>query len=468
MDVRGKQFLVVGFGASGEAAARLLIQKGAKVLVIDESNEKTMKRRARRKKNDGIQFQLGVSSVPTGWFDAVVMSPGIHPRHKLGQSVANLDVPIYGELELASWFCSCPMVAITGTNGKTTTTELIQRSLRANQKRSLAAGNIGLPLSEAALESDGLDHLVVEASSFQLETIDRFHPEISVMMNITPDHLDRYATVEEYARAKAALWRNQKSDDTAVVNADTERYLGRLGFSPPGRVIRYSLWEESTDLWFDGERIRGPISETGGKEMRLDQTRLRGPHNAENIMATLAVAHALGLHPAKTWKAIRDYRPLSHRLQTVGIARGIEFVNDSKATNVDAMEKAILSFNQPVILIAGGKDKGFDFHGVAPALKDRVKACILIGETRDRIFQAWKDAVSCSFADSLEEAVQMAVHLGKSGDVVLLSPACSSYDMFENYEERGEVFCRAVRAISSRGACALGSKDSTRSPAANN
>jgi len=447
MDIKGKRFLVVGFGVSGEAAAHLLIQKGARVLVIDESKEKSMKRRARRKKNAGIQIQLGVSSVPKGRFDGAIMSPGVDPRHRLGREVADLDVPVVGELEFASWFCSCPMIAITGTNGKTTTTELIHRALRANRRKALAAGNIGLPLSEAALESDHLDYLAVEVSSFQLETIDRFHPPVSVMMNITPDHLDRHVSMEEYARAKAAMWRNQEQEDTCVVNTDTERLLKGLGFSPPGRVIRYSLREETVDLWFDGERIRGPIVETAGIEARLDKTRLRGPHNAENIMATLAVSRALGLDLVKTWKAACDYRPLDHRLQTVGIGRGIEFVNDSKATNVDAMEKAVLSFNQPVILIAGGKDKGFDFHNVAPVIKERVKACILIGEMREHIYQAWKDVISCVFANSLEEAAQMAARMGEKGDVVLLSPGCSSYDMFENYKDRGKVFCRAVQSI---------------------
>lgn len=448
MDVKGKQILVVGFGVSGQAAARLLVQKGAKVFAIDESRGKTMKRRAKRKKNCNLQIQFGVRTIPSGRFDAAILSPGVSLRSGLASSIADLDVPVYGELELASWFCQCPMIGITGTNGKTTTTQLVARALRANFKQVVAAGNIGLPLSEAALQSERLDYLVVEVSSFQLETIDTFRPRVSVMMNISPDHLDRYASVEEYARAKVGLWKNQCGNDWVVINRDTEKYLADLGFSSPVGTIRYSVRaEEDVDLWFDGKSIRGPIVEETGLEPQLVQTHLRGAHHAENVMATLAVVYVLKLSLPMAWKEICNYQPLAHRLETVDIFQGIEFVNDSKATNLDAMEKAIRTFTRPIILIAGGKNKGFDFSHLTSLIRENVKSCILIGEARKQLFQAWKEATSCVFADSLEEAVAMAGLLGKEGDVVLLSPGCSSYDMFENYEERGEVFRRAVRHL---------------------
>ncbi len=447
MDVKGKYFLVVGFGVSGQAAARLLVLKGARVLAIDESEDETMKRKARRKKLTGIHMQFGVKHPPEGRFDAAIFSPGLDPRRGLAREVANLDIPTYGELELGSWFCQCPMIAITGTNGKTTTTELVAKVIRANRKKTLTAGNIGVPISEAALKSDTLDYLTVEVSSFQLETIDAFRPRVSVMMNITPDHLDRYGSMEDYARAKAALWKNQCGNDATVVNADTEKHLAKLGFTSPVQTIRYSMRGEPADLWFDGETIRGPVVENAGIKVNLGETRLRGPHNAENVMAALGVGHVLGLNLAKAWRGICEYQPLAHRLETVGSLDGIEFVNDSKATNIDAMEKAIRSFERPVILIAGGKDKGFDFSNLTPLIRGKVKACILIGEMRQRMFEAWKDSVSCVFSDSLEEAVSMAVRLGRRGDVVLLSPGCSSYDMFENYEERGDVFRRSVAQL---------------------
>lgn len=453
MDVKGKHFLVVGLGVSGQAAAVLLATKGARVTAIDQSEESKMKRKARRKKLTGIHMQFGVKHPPAGRFDAAILSPGLDPRHGLGREAMNLDIPVYGELELGSWFCQCPILAITGTNGKTTTTELVSRILRANRRKTLAAGNIGLAISEAALRSDGLDFLTVEVSSFQLETIERFRPRVSVMMNITPDHLDRYDTMDDYVKAKAALWKNQCGNDTAVVNADSEKLLAGLGFTPPVRPIRYSITGEKADFWFDGSIIRGSAMEEAGLgDARLGLTRLRGPHNAENVMASLAVAHALGLSLPRSWKAVCDYQPLAHRLETVGTIGGIEFVNDSKATNLDAMEKAIRSFQRPVILIAGGKDKGFDFSGLTPLIRERVKACVLIGEMRQRIFEAWKDAATCVFSDSLEEAVNLTVRLGRRGDVVLLSPGCSSYDMFENYEERGNVFRRSVEQLAQQPA----------------
>lgn len=361
----------------------------------------------------------------------------------------NLDIPVFGELELGSWFCQCPMIAITGTNGKTTTTELVERVLRANRKRTIAAGNIGLPLSEAVQKSERLDYLTAEVSSFQLESIESFRPYVSIMMNITPDHLDRYTSMEQYALAKAEMWKNQRGNDIAIVNLDTERYLASLGHTSPVRTLRYSIRGEQADLWFDGENIHGAMIDHEGIKACLKDTRLRGAHNAENIMAALLLAHALDLKLAKAWKAICEYQPLAHRLELVGKHQGIEFVNDSKATNIDAMEKAIESFPNPVILIAGGKDKGFDFTSVASLISKKVRTCILIGEMREKIFQAWKDATSCVFAETLEEAVEIAAKIGKKDDVVLLSPACSSYDMFENYEERGEVFRHAVKKLNS-------------------
>lgn len=447
MDVQGKRVLVVGFGISGQAAARLLALKGASVLAIDESKEITMKRRARRKKSTLIQTHFGVKTLPSGRFDAAILSPGVDRHRGLAAGLANLDVPIYGELELGSWFCQCPIIAITGTNGKTTTTELVEKAIRANRKRTIAAGNIGLPLSSAALQSEDLDCVVVEVSSFQLETIETFRPSISVMMNITPDHLDRYASFEEYARVKGAVWKNQCGNDIAIVNLDTERHLAELGCSSPVRTVRYSTRGEAADLWVEGGHVCGPIVESAGLKAVLKETRLRGQHNAENIMAALAVIQMMKLDLLKAWEAICDYQPLAHRLETIGVFHGVEFINDSKATNIDAMEKAIRTFTRPVILVAGGKDKGFDFSAVTPLIRERVKACFLIGEMRETMLRAWGEATACTLAESMEEAVQGALAVAAPGDVCLFSPGCSSYDMFEDYEERGDVFRHAVEKL---------------------
>jgi UDP-N-acetylmuramoylalanine--D-glutamate ligase len=448
MEVEGKEILVVGFGVSGQAAAELLRSRGARVSVIDHLENEEMKRRARRKKNAGIHFQFGMKAAPQKRFDAAIVSPGVSLERGLGRSVVDLDIPVFGELEMASWYCQCPIIAITGTNGKTTTTELVERVLKSCRKKAMAAGNIGRPLSEAVIKSDKLQYMAVEVSSFQLETIETFRPHVSVMMNITPDHLDRYISMEEYAKAKAALWKNQTAGDFCVVNVDTERLLAGLGFHLPGQAVRYSIRGEKMDLWFDGENFRGPVVEKMGlTDARLDQTQLRGLHNAENVMATLATAFVLGLDPRLVWKSICSYQPLRHRLETVGILDGVEFVNDSKATNIDAMEKALSAFTRPIILIAGGKDKGFDFSGLIPLIRGKVRACLLIGEMKERIFEVWKETVPCHMANSLEDAVHLSRDLSREGDVVLLSPGCSSYDMFENYEDRGDTFKRTVHSL---------------------
>lgn len=446
MEVKGKQILVVGYGISGQAAAKLLLHHGASVVALDEGEKKPMKRRARRKKTSPpIQINFGADSVPKMRFDAAILSPGLHPKKGLAKKVLDLDIPIYGELELASWFCECPIVAITGTNGKTTTTELVEAVIRANRKKTIAAGNIGLPLSEAAMKSQRLDYLTVEVSSFQLESIVSFRPKVSVLLNITPDHMDRYSSMADYAKTKADIWKNQKGNDVAVINLDTERYLSSIGCSSPRNVIRYSIKGEEADLTFKDNHIQGPL--LGDLKLDLNATQLRGAHNAENIMAALSVVAALGLNVQLAWKAICKYKPLPHRLESVAKIGGVEFIDDSKATNVDAMEKAITSFTKPVVLIAGGKDKGFDFADATPTIQKQVKACVLIGEMRHRMYECWKDATNCIFAQTMDEAVEKAAELSEPGDVVLLSPGCSSFDMFKNYEDRGKRFRQAVSKL---------------------
>jgi UDP-N-acetylmuramoylalanine--D-glutamate ligase len=446
MDVQGKKVLVIGLGASGQAAAKLLAGRGAQVTCVDENeSEELMKTRGRLKK-EGIDTLLGCSKLPIGTrFDLAILSPGVDPAKPLVVEVTDKGVPMIGELEAGFLFCRCPLVALTGTNGKTTTTELIDSAFRMNGLRSMAVGNIGMPLTAACLKSDRMDVMVVEVSSFQLETIHTFRTRVSLMMNITPDHFDRYPDLATYARAKARLWENQTSGDWAVVNADSEKLLARLGLRPKARVVRYALSKSaSADYWCDGPKI----FEKGGVLLfDLTESHLRGVHNAENVMACLAVAKLEGLDRKKTLDAIREYKPLAHRLETVRVRKGVEYVNDSKATNIDAMEKALTAFDKPILLIAGGKDKGFDFSTVTPRLKERVKACFLIGEMAGRMNTLWKRRIECVVAGTLEKAVELAAAKAVSGDVVMLSPGCSSYDQFKNYEHRGQVFRDAVKAL---------------------
>ena len=446
MNVQGKEVLVIGLGSSGQAAARLLAGRGARVTCVDENeNEDLMKARGRLKK-DGIDVLLGCKKLPgKRRFDLAVLSPGVDPARPLVMEVAESGVPVIGELEAGFLFCRCPLVALTGTNGKTTTTELIDSVFRMNGKRSMAVGNIGLPLTEACLKSGEMDVLVVEVSSFQLETIRTFRPRVSLMMNITPDHFDRYSDLEAYARAKARLWENQTAEDWAVMNSDSEVLLARLGLSPRARRMRYGLApSEEADFWCEGPLI---FEKGRGQVFDLKESRLRGQHNAENVMACLAVAKTQGLDARRTLDAIRHYRPQPHRLETVRVRGGVEYVNDSKATNIHAMEKALTAFDRPILLIAGGKDKGFDFSTVTPRLKGRIKVCLLIGEMADRMNDLWKDHVECALAGTLEQAVRLAAKKAVSGDIVMLSPGCSSYDQFKNYEHRGQAFRDAVNKL---------------------
>lgn len=446
MDVQGKSVLVIGLGRSGRAAAELFAGRGARVTCVDETeSEELMKERARLNK-DGIEVLLGCKKAPANKrFDMAVLSPGVDPARPLVMEVTASGVPVIGELEAGFLFCRCPLVALTGTNGKTTTTELIDAVLRANGKRSMAVGNIGIPLTEACLKSEQMDLLVVEVSSFQLETIRTFRPLVSLMMNITPDHFDRYPNLESYARAKARLWENQTGSDWAVVNDDSLKLLAGLGLRPRAKLVRYALGpSEGVDFWCEGARV---FEKGRGRIFDLAESRLRGVHNAENVMAALAVARTQSVDQQRTLEAIRQYHPQPHRLETVGVRGGVEYVNDSKATNIDAMEKALTAFDRPIILIAGGKDKGFDFSTVTPRLKKHVKVCLLIGEMAGRMNDLWKDHVKCVLSGTLEQAVRTAAKEAVSGDIVMLSPGCSSYDQFKNYEHRGEAFRSAVSRL---------------------
>ncbi|MBV9464169.1 MAG: UDP-N-acetylmuramoyl-L-alanine--D-glutamate ligase, partial [Verrucomicrobiae bacterium] len=393
----------------------------------------------------GIEVLLGADRAPAKRFDLAVLSPGVDPARPVVKSVVESGTPLIGELEAGFLFCRCPLVGLTGTNGKTTTTELIDVAFRSAGKLSRAVGNIGTPLTEACVDSDRYEVFVVEISSFQLETIRTFRPKVSVMMNITPDHLDRYPDMETYARAKGRLWDYQRPDDWAVMNVDSENYLGQLGIRPKSRVLRYALRAEPfADYWCEGSKIHRK-----GEGVILDShsTKLRGVHNAENLMAALAAAEAWGLDRGKILPGLCEYRAQPHRLETVRVVNGVEYINDSKATNLDAMEKALTAFDAPIHLIVGGKDKGFDFKEVLPQVRQKVRTALLVGQMADKIQKLWDGQVDCVRAGTVARAVELASERARSGEIVLLSPGCSSYDQFHHYEERGQAFRDAVAAL---------------------
>jgi UDP-N-acetylmuramoylalanine--D-glutamate ligase len=435
----GKKAVVLGLGHSGEAAALLLQEEGAEVTVCESGDSAAQQKKASALAAHGIRVILGgAADVDPGVYDIAILSPGIDPAVSLVRNVISKNIPIIGELELAFQECSCPAVAITGTNGKTTTTELTTAMLRGCGVRTMSSGNIGLPFATAVRSSHELDVMVLEVSSFQLETVQSFHPEVAVWLNLSPNHLDRYPGMQEYRAAKLRIFENQTASDIMVVNAASELpplAAKKITFSASLGGADFSL--QGTQIHFRGHAV-------------LDQahTKLRGVHNAENLMAALAIGHALDVEFEIMAGAVADYSPPAHRCEFVRDLDGVRWINDSKATNLDAMEMAIRSQDRPIVLIAGGKDKGFEFDAIAPLVRERVRAAVLIGEMKDRIADSWA-GVDCHKAATLEEAVREAQKLASAGDVVLFSPGTSSFDMFRNYGERGNIFKSCTHQLTS-------------------
>ena len=437
MDVTGKQVVVLGLGISGMEAAKLLQDHGANVTVRDDAENKApVLERAAALRQRGISVELGKAIQATTAFDLGVLSPGIDPNMPLVRRLRQAGSPTFGELEIAYRFCACPIVAITGTNGKTTTTELVNAVLAAGGKRTMASGNIGTAFSQAVRASKDLDVMVVEVSSFQLEHIADFRPRVSVHLNLTPDHLDRYKTMEEYEAAKWEIFRNQTPDDVAIVNANL-----RL---PPLRAKRVTISAAGDAA--DYQLIDGWLVARGEQVLEQSRTNLIGPHNAENMLAALAVGDLYEIPREATIRALCAYHPLPHRLEKVGEIDGAIYLNDSKATNIDALEKALAAMDRPVVLIAGGKDKGLDFTGLRTLVREKAKAIVLIGSMTEKLSAAWNSAVPCTRATTLADAVEKSAALAQSGDIVLFSPGCSSFDMFKSFEDRGDQFRALVRS----------------------
>jgi UDP-N-acetylmuramoylalanine--D-glutamate ligase len=434
---------VLGAGESGRAAARLLVSKGARVTVYDEAPVAAVADTARAFLDEGIEFFAGpqaLEKIPQpGDYSLMVLSPGIDPKTALVRSFLSVGIPVLGELELAFLHCEVPVVAVTGTNGKTTTTQLVEAMFNAAAVPTVACGNIGPAFSAKVSRSSELRVMTVEVSSFQLEQIRTFRPFISVWLNFTADHLDRYSSMREYFDAKCRIFENQTESDWAVVNGNDEL--------PPIRAqkLTFSAYSSRADFTLENE----VIFFRGEPVLPLKSTRLRGRHNAENLMAALGVGHAWGLSWEQMRGALNDYKPLPHRCEWISTVKGVDYFNDSKATNLDAMEKALLSEDKPVVLIAGGKDKGFEFDTVTALVAKKCRCVVLIGEMAGRIEALWGKSVTCHRCASLREAVNTAHALAQSGDVVLFSPGTSSFDMFKNYADRGDQFRELVTQIAS-------------------
>jgi UDP-N-acetylmuramoylalanine--D-glutamate ligase len=436
---KNQDVAVLGAGLSGSAAAHLLVAEGSNVTVLDSADEKNLLKstiddlRAR-----GVRVICGpAADADSGKYDLVVLSPGIDPDSALARNFSARNIETLGELELGFRASELPMIAVTGTNGKTTTTELLAQMLNACGQRTIACGNIGKPLSEVAARKNEFDVLTVEVSSFQLETIKDFRPSIAVWLNFAPDHLDRYRSVGEYRQAKLRIFENQTQEDVAVVNAADS--LPKIAADK----ITFSAYADQADF----RLTEGFIAYRSKPVLRLNETKLRGSHNIENLMATLAVGMARGLSFEQMVPPLSAYEPRPHRCEFVRQIDGVDYVNDSKATNLDAVEKALLTQNRPVVLIAGGKDKGFTFDPLRQLVKEKLKSAVLIGEMAEQIARDWGADVPCQIAVSLADAVERAHRAAQPGDVVLFSPGTSSFDMFRSYADRGDQFRALVQAL---------------------
>jgi len=451
--LEGKSVVVYGLGKSGIAAARLLLREGARVSGIDARTEADLGEPAAALRAQGLTLSLG--SAPADLLnsaDLIVLSPGVPFGLPEVQRARAAGIKIWGEVELASKFLEGPILGITGTNGKSTTTALTGELLVQSGKRVFVGGNLGRPLAEAPLQSEPFDAYCIELSSFQLEGTDSLRVHGAALLNLTPDHLDRYASFAEYGAAKARIFRNQREGDFAVVNAEDSGAI-ELARSAGVPVYGFSLDTARSGLPLAGGARRAPGGfqiQLGGSKPEayaLSNPALRGEHNLKNAMAAALLARLGGAPPEAVQRGLSSFAGLAHRMESVRTLNGVEWVNDSKATNVESALVALRALKGNIWLIAGGKGKGAPYAPLVEESRGKVNGILTIGEDAAAIAAAFGSSLPVHSCESLDRAVERARSLARRGDVVLLSPACASYDQFQNFEDRGDTFKRLVRAL---------------------
>jgi UDP-N-acetylmuramoylalanine--D-glutamate ligase len=436
-DLSGQRVLVLGLGISGRSAASFCASQGAEVVAVDERPGSQLEGLGELPPR--VTLRLGEPFPDAANFDLVVPSPGV-PRERYRACARRA----WGDVELAFRALAVPVVAVTGTNGKSTTVLLVEAMLRAAGLRALAAGNLGEPA--LGLVGRPIDVAVLEVSSFQLETTDAFRPRVSALLNLSEDHLDRHGSLEEYTSAKRRIFARQEAEDIAVLNGDDPRVTAlRTGIRAEIHTFRRCTPSER-GAWWDGAAM---VLRLGGEDIRLplEGVQLGRGHHRENALAALLAASAAGADPSKAVRALASFTGLPHRGEPVGRIGGVDWINDSKATNPGAALAALTSQTAPVVWIAGGRDKGLAFEALAEAARGHVRAALLIGEAAGKIAQALTDHVACQRVGTLEEAVHRAHSLAEPGDVVVLAPACASFDQFADFEDRGDQFRQLVHAL---------------------
>jgi UDP-N-acetylmuramoylalanine--D-glutamate ligase len=451
MDVQGKRVLVVGLGKSGVASSLFLQSRGARVTVSDEKSQDQLRNEIPALLDKGIVVETGKHGERTFRDqDLIVVSPGVPNNVPALLNARKQGTPIIGEIELAARYLQGRVIAITGSNGKTTTTTLTGEVIAAGGFQSLVGGNIGTPAITFVDQSSPSTWVVLEISSFQLETVETFCPHIAAILNVTPDHLDRHGSMDAYIAAKARIFENQTSKGFGVLNMDDPTCVALA------QSLKPQLYWFSRKVEVDrGAFVRNRkiiFTDAGGERevMPVDEITLKGAHNLENVLAAVTMGSLAGVEPAKIRRAVKDFKAVEHRLEYTATIHGVQYFNDSKATNVDATIKALESFPGEVHLILGGKDKGSDYSVLNELLRSRVKRVYTIGAAAQKIESQIAGATEITSAGTLDQAVRKASEFAQPGDIVLLAPACASFDQFQSYEHRGRAFKEAVHALAAR------------------
>ncbi|MBO4913530.1 MAG: UDP-N-acetylmuramoyl-L-alanine--D-glutamate ligase [Butyrivibrio sp.] len=452
-EITGKKVLVIGTGLSGVGSVRLLHQVGAVPVMLEENTKVTREdivKKLNEEDKDNTEIIIGeISDEVLDELVLVVPSPAVPLDAPTVLRIKEKNIPIWSEIELAYNFAKGKLVAITGTNGKTTTTTLVGEIMKAHFKSSYVVGNIGVSYAESALEMGDDTVTVGEISSFQLEAVDNFHAQVSAILNITPDHLNRHHTMECYAEMKQNITNNQTKEDTCVLNYDNP-YTREFGKKCPAKVVFFSTSEKLKDgFYLDGEEVFMSIAGEAVKVMNIHDMNLVGMCNVENVMAAIAMAVAMGVPFSTILKVVRNFKAVEHRIEFVATKNGVDYYNDSKGTNPDAAIQGIKAMCKPTILIGGGYDKGSEYDEWIENFGDTVKMLVLIGQTKEKIAEcAQKHGFNkFVFKDTFEEALEYCSSNAKEGEAVLLSPACASWDMFPNYETRGKKFKEYVNKL---------------------
>ncbi len=448
MEVKDKRLSIIGAAKSGLGAAKLIKRLGGVPFVSDSGSVEKLSESKMILEKENIQYELNGHSEKVYECSLMVVSPGVPLNSEVISKARGKGIKLISEIELAYHFCEGKIIAVTGTNGKTTTTYLCAHIFNNCGVTTHTAGNIGLAFSEVVADVNKNDFVALEVSSFQLDLIDQFRPDTAIILNITPDHLNRYEySLQKYAESKQAVYKNQKEDDYLILNYDNTTSIQYLKPHKSGSFYFSLNAEQGNGCFASGDEVIFRVKGSEAFRCRRSDIKIRGEHNLANAMAVITAAKIYNLDNERIIKALQTFEGVEHRLELVREIDGIRFINDSKATNVDSVWYALRSFNEPLFLILGGQDKGNDYEQIKQLVLKKVKKIYAIGSSAEKIFNFFHQQVKVEIKETMEDAVNSSIKEARSGEVVLLSPACASFDMYNNYEHRGNVFKEAVKKL---------------------